>query len=203
LVSFASGCRTPTLQIEAPGDVSRYRSWDFVDPVRDATRAPLLLGIDLESAVAKQLEAGLFDRGFRRAANDPDLLVYFQLVVREEQVEEYVTGAVQHVASFHHSPSYDVQATRTEVTRYEIANLLVLMLDPSERRLVWRGSLDGRYRDAFTPHLGEAVGQLLARIPSPRPSTNGPRAIVNAPTPRDAHDSRREASWSARDADTR
>ena len=34
-ISFASGCRTPRLQIETPGDASGYRTWDFVDPLRD------------------------------------------------------------------------------------------------------------------------------------------------------------------------
>ncbi len=178
LISFASGCRTLSLQIDKPGDVSRYRTWNFVDPVRDVIHAPMLVGIDLEPAVAKQVEIGLSDRGFQRTSNDPDLLVYFQLVVRAQLVKWNVTGAIQHLPSLHYSPSYDLQTTRTELKRYEIVDLLVLMIDSRERRLVWRGRLNERYLDAFTPHLGEAVSQLLARVPSPRPSTNGRTVIV-------------------------
>ncbi len=84
LISFASSCRTLSLQIEKPGDVSRYRTWDFVDPVRDVIHAPMLVGIDLEPAVAKQVEIGLSDRGLQRTSDGPDLVVYFQLVVREQ-----------------------------------------------------------------------------------------------------------------------
>ena len=193
-ISLASGCGTPTLQIEAPGDVSGYRTWDFVQPVPDAIRAPWIAGVDLEPVVAKQVERGLSDRGFQRTTSDPGLLVYFQLVVRRQLVEEYVTGAVQHVPSLHYSPSYDIQKTWTEVRRYEVAELMVLMLDPSDRRLVWRGRFEGRYRDEFTPHLGAAVSQLLARVPQPRPSSNGRTAIVKAAAPRDARSSRADAS---------
>ena len=185
LISFASGCRTLSLQIEKPGDASRYRTWDFAHPVRGVIHAPLLVDIDLEPVVAKQVEIWLSDRGFRRTTNDPDLLVYFQLVVRGQLVEQSVTGAVQYLPSLHYSPSYEVQSTRTELRRYEIAELLVLMIDSSERRLVWRGRLNERYRDEFTPHLGEAVSQLLAHVPPPRPSTNGRTLVVKEGTPQD------------------
>ena len=178
LISFASGCQTPRLQIETPGDASGYRTWNFIHPARDVIHAPLPVGIDLDPVVAKQVEIGLSDRGFRRMKNDPDLLVYFQLVVREQLVEQNVTGAIQHLPSLNHSPSYDVQATRTELRRYEIVELLVLMFDPRERRLIWRGRFNERYRDEFAPHLGEAVSQLLAHVPPPRPSTNGRTVIV-------------------------
>ena len=146
--------------------------------MRDVIYAPLLVGIDLESVVAKQVEIGLSDRGFRRTPNDPDLLVYFQLVVREQLVQQNVTSAIQHLASLHYSPSYDVQTTKTEIRRYEIAELLVLMIDSKKRHVVWRGRLNERYLDEFTPHLGEAVSQLLAHVPPPRPSTNGRTVIV-------------------------
>ena len=178
LISFASGCRTLSLQIDKPGDVSGYTTWNFVHPVRAVIYAPLLVDIDLEPAVAKQIEIGLSDRGFQRTPNDPDLLVYFQLVVREQLVQQNETSAVQHLPSLHHAPSYDVQATRTELRRYEIAELLVLIIDSRERRLVWRGRLNERYLDAFTPHLGEAVSLLLAHVPSPRLATESRTVIV-------------------------
>jgi hypothetical protein len=170
------------LQIETPGDTSSYRTWNFVHPVRGVVHAPLPVGIDLDPIVAKQVEIGLSDRGFRRTTNDPDLLVYFQLVVREQLVQQNVTGAIQHLPSLSHSPSYDVQMTRTELRRYELAELLVLMLDPRDRRLVWRGRFNERYSGKFAPHLGEAVSQLLAHVPPPRPRT----AIVKAAIPQGA-----------------
>jgi len=196
LISFASGCRTLSLQIDAPGDVARYRTWnfvrqDFAHPEPDAMRAPLLAGADLGPAVAKQVEIGLADRGFRRTSIDPDVLVHFQLAVREQFIEQNVTGAVQYLPSLHDAPSYDVQTTRTEVARYEVADLLVVMIDRKERRLVWRGRLNERYRGDFAPHLGEAVTQLLAQLPAseleqeqelelePRPSANGRTVIAN------------------------
>lgn len=178
LIAFASGCRTLSLEIEKPGDVSRYRTWDFVYRVRDVIHPPWLVGSDLEAAVAMQVVIGLSDRGFLRTTSNPDMLVYFQLVVREQLVAENVTGAIQHLPSLHYAPSYDVQTTRTELKRYEIAELLVLMIDRKERRLVWRGRLNERYLGEFAPRLGEAVSELLARVPPPRPATNGRTVIA-------------------------
>jgi hypothetical protein len=125
-----------------------------------------------------QVATGLADRGFERTLIDPELRVYFQLVVREQLVQQNVTSAIQHLASLHDAPSYDVQTTKTEIRRYEIAELLVLMIDSRERRLVWRGRLNERYLDAFTPHLGEAVSLLLAHLPSPRLATDSRTVIV-------------------------
>jgi hypothetical protein len=177
-IQLTSGCRTPELRIEEPGDVSSYRTWDFVRPVRGLIHAPLFRGVDLEPVVAMQVETWLSEQGFRRAPNDPDILVYFQLVVRGQLVKENVTGAMQHVPSHDYTPSFDVQATRTEIRHYEIAEFLILMIDPSERRLVWRGRLTERYQNAFEPHLREAVSQLLAHIPPPRPASKGTTVIV-------------------------
>jgi hypothetical protein len=46
------------------------------------------------------------------------------------------------------------------------------------RSLVWRGRLNERYLDAFTPHLGEAVSLLLAHLPPPRLATDSRTVIV-------------------------
>jgi hypothetical protein len=183
LISFASGCRTLSLEVETPGDASRYRTWNFVHPTRDATHAPFLVGTDFASAVSQKVESELSDRGFQRTANDPDLLVFFQLGVREQLVEQHVTGAMQHLASLHSTPSYEVQVTRTEFRRYEIAELLLVMVESNERQLVWRGRLSDRYLDGFKPHLGEAVSQLLAQVPFSQPSMNGPTVIVREESP--------------------
>jgi hypothetical protein len=177
-ISFASGCRTLSVRIEKPGDVSRYRTWNFVHPARSANPAPSQMSIDLETVVAKQVEIVLSDRGFQRTKTDPDLLVYFQLAVREQFVEQSVTGAVQHLPSLHYAPSYDVQVTEIEVRRYEIAELLVVMIESRERGVVWRGRLGDRYLDAFRPHIGEAVSQLLADLSPSQPSRNGRTVIV-------------------------
>ncbi len=187
LLSFAPGCQTPTLQIDEPGDVSRYRTWDFVRPVRGLIHAPLLEADALEPVVARQVETSLFDRGFRRTRTNPDVLLYFRLSVRGQLVKRNVTGAIHHLASLHSSASYDVQATHTELTRYDIAELLVLMIDPREHHLVWRGRLNRRYRDEVTPYLGELVSQLLAHLPPPRHGAQRRTVIVKEEAPPRAH----------------
>lgn len=172
LLALVSGCRSPRLEIDQLGDVSRRRTWDFVQPLRGVVHAPLHSHVDLESSVAWQIERGLLERGYQRTRNDPDVVVYFQLIVQDQIVKRNLTGAVSHLASMHSSASYDIQTTQTRSTRYETADLQILMIDPRQRRPLWDGRLSQRYRDEFMPHLGEAVSQLLTQLPPPSSATN-------------------------------
>lgn len=183
LLALVSGCRSPRLEIDHLGDVSRHRTWDFVQPLRGVVHAPFLSHVDLESSVAWQIERWLFERGFQRTRNDPDVVVYFQLIVQAQIVKRNVTGVISHLASLHNSASYDIQTTQTKSTRYETADLQILMIDPRQRRLLWDGRLRQRYRNEFMSHLGEAVSQLLTQLPPPSSATGRDSLIVKEGEP--------------------
>jgi hypothetical protein len=106
------------------------------------------------------------------------VLVVFDLTIRRGVVEVASTGALQTLHSLHSSPSIEVQATRYEMRHYETADLKIVAIDPRERSVVWRGSFAKRYEEARSPQLNDAVSQLLARMPTPRPRPDGPRAVV-------------------------
>lgn len=200
LLATASGCRAPVLQIEQPGDAARFRTWDFVKPRRGEVYAPALVDVNLERSVARHVGHGLSARGFERSGRAPDLLVYFQLGIRVQTVVENVAGGVEYLSSHHSSPSFEVQSTQTEERHYENAELVVLLIDPNERRLVWRGNFSQRYREAFRPHLGEAVGELLAKVPRSGAAERVPVVIVREEGGEDVRLS--HANWpSSRDLD--
>jgi hypothetical protein len=74
---------------------------------------------------------------------------------------------MQRLDSFHDSPSYWIQATKSELRTYERGFLAIVVSGGGPRRLVWRGEFEGRFRDDFSPHLEEAVRTLLERFPPP------------------------------------
>jgi hypothetical protein len=166
------------LRVEDPGDVARFRTWDWLRDDGKGVDSPADLGSELKRQVARQIEASLRARGFRRAPESAELLVDFDLAIRREVVEVARTGALQTLHSLHSSPSFEVQATRYEMRHYEIADLKIVAIDPRERSVVWRGSFAKHYGEVRSPQLNDAVTQLLARMPTPRPRLDGPRAVV-------------------------
>jgi hypothetical protein len=177
LSSILSCATTMSLRVEDPGDVSRFRTWDWLHDGGekvDASAAP-----DSELQVARQIEEWLSSRGYRRATGSAEILVDFDLAIRRGVVEVARTEALQTLHSLHSSPSFEVQATRYEKRHYEIADLKIVAIDPRERSVVWRGSFAKRYGEARTLQLNDAVAQLLVRLPTSRPQPDSPRAFVH------------------------
>jgi hypothetical protein len=175
IVSCATGLN---LRVEDPGDVARFRTWNWLRDDGKGVDSPAAPSSELKRQVARQIEASLRARGFRRAPESAELLVDFDLAIRREVVEVARTGALQTLHSLHSSPSFEVQATRYEMRHYEIADLKIVAIDPRERSVVWRGSFVQRYEEARSSHINDAVAQLLARLPTPRPQLDGKRAVV-------------------------
>jgi hypothetical protein len=178
LSSIVSCATTMSLRAEDPGDVSRFRTWDWLRDDGERVNSPADPGSELELQVARQIEESLGARGFRRAPGSAEILVVFDLTIRREAVEVARTEALQTLHSLHSSPSFEVQATRYEMRHYEIVDLKIVAIDPREQSVVWRGSFAKRYREARSPQMNDAVAQLLARLPSSRPRPDGPRAVV-------------------------
>jgi hypothetical protein len=178
LSSIVSCATTMSLRAEDPGDVSRFRTWDWLRDDGERVDAPSDGDSELELQVARQIEESLGARGFRRAPGSAEILVVFDLTIRREDVEVARTGALQTLHSLHSSPSFEVQATRYEMRHYEIVDLKIVAIDPREQSVVWRGSFAKRYEEARPPQMNDAVAQLLARLPSSRPRPDGPRAVV-------------------------
>ena len=178
LASIVSCSTTMNLRTEDSGDVARFRTWDWLRDDGERADAPSGPHSELELQVARQIEESLSARGFRRASGSAEILVVFDLTIRREVVEVARSGALQTLHSLHSSPSFEVQATHYEMRHYEIADLKIVAIDPREQSVVWRGSFARRYGEVRSSHINDAVAQLLARLPTPRPRLDGPRAVV-------------------------
>jgi hypothetical protein len=178
LSSIVSCATTMNLRVEDPGDVARFRTWDWLSDEGERVGAPAGTDSVLELQVARQIEELLSARGFRRAPGSAEVLVDFDITIRRAVVEVARTGALQTLHSLHASPSFEVQATQYEMRHYEIVDLNFVAIDSRERSVVWRGSFEKRYGEARSPQMNDAVAQLLARMPTSRPRLNGPRAFV-------------------------
>lgn len=166
LAGFALACATRVdVTFDEGRDFSPYRTWNWLPGAASQVDAPLGDGLALEARLVRLVEGALEARGFERSAQQADLLVSVYLGIQRELVLASETGAVESVQSLHSTPSYEIQVTRQELHSYERGYILVAVSDAVQRRPIWRGEFQGRFRGNFWPHLDEAVSILLQQFP--------------------------------------
>jgi hypothetical protein len=158
-------------------DFSRYRTWDWLPRAARVVDAPLSHTPALDARLARLVERALRARGFERTHGPADFFVSYYLRVQREFVTVRETPAMQQLSSLHSSPSYWIQATRSELHTYERGHLAIVVAGRRQQRVIWRGEIEGRFREDFSPHLEEVVWSLLERFP---PQTK-PAAPAPAP----------------------
>jgi hypothetical protein len=168
-------------RIDQRKDFAGYCTWNFLSLGSGNVHAPLADTRELNAKLTRLVERGLLERGFARVTGRPDFFVTYFLEVRHQYVVLTETPAVEHLSSLHHSTSYDVQATERRVERYEIGDLTILVSDPDEQKVVWRGEFEGRFRGELSPHLNDAVSSLFDRLQSPA-AASGCAPGINRPS---------------------
>ena len=183
-LTLSVACASPDISVDERADLSRYRTWSWLPGKARFVEAHNAAAVPaLEGDLARLVERALALRGFERVEGEPDLRVGAMLVVRLEHETVYETGAVEHLSSLHHSPSFEVQATVPRTQVYERARLALFVADPKLDRLVWQGTLEDRFRDEFAPHLEGSVEALLQRFPRvPDRATPATADSAQAPT---------------------
>lgn len=172
LVLATSGCAyDPVVTDYAPAtDFSRLDSYAWlpdaerkpVDPVADNS----LLAERVRPAVDQALES----RGFRPAATgQPASFLVSYLASAGTRADVHATPAVGGL----HPWGGWVVADDVWLSEYQTLTLVVDVLDPSSRRLLWRGSLEARFDERMSPaqrseRIYQMVSQVLAKFPPGR-----------------------------------
>jgi hypothetical protein len=121
----------------------------------------------IDAVVRRSVDGSLAERGFEKVPlASADFLVTYYLGL-ETRID---------VRTVHSSFRYSRRGwsgsvgTDTRVRQYERGTLLIDVLDPSSRRLVWRGSADSRVSSRSDParrdqQIDDAVRRILDRFP--------------------------------------
>lgn len=118
----------------------------------------------MRTAVERELAV----RGYRKTSGEPDFLVA-TFAAGRERVD------VRTVNEYWRYRGYRgrwVSVTRVDVDHYTRGTVIIDIVDPARRELIWRGWAEDAVRDP-TPEkierkINEAVEKLLARFPPPR-----------------------------------
>lgn len=152
-------------------DFSRYATFAFMERAeRGETRSyDTLDDRRVIAAVTRELEA----RGYRKVAENPDLLVNFAMTTEEIQDVQRVPASIVpppwygwRGAYYYPWPAYTYE---TYVDRYERGTLYIDLVDAERRQLVWEGRAAGRVTQATREDpagaVDSAVSEIFARYP--------------------------------------
>lgn len=166
-----------TTDYDANAAFSRYATFDFMErEERGETRTYATLGDQrVIRAVTSELEA----RGYRRVADNPDLLVNFAMTTEKVQDVRSVPAVLPppwygwRGGYYYPWPAYSYE---TRVDTYQRGTLYIDLIDAERRQLVWEGTATGRVTKATREDpagaLEAAVGQIFERYPFRAGSSN-------------------------------
>jgi hypothetical protein len=152
-------------------DFSRYATFAFMERTeRGESRSyDTLDDRRVIAAVSRELEA----RGYRRAEENPDLLVNFAITTEDVQKVQRVPSSFVpppwygwRGGYYYPWPHYSYE---TYIDSYQRGTLYIDLVDAERRQLVWEGSAAGRVTQAALEDpagaVDSAVTEIFARYP--------------------------------------
>ena len=156
-------------------DLSAYRTFGFINPLStDRHGYSTLTSAHLKNAARRELER----RGYRYDENNPEMLVNFNVSIRERQEVRSDPSSPARFGYFgYRSGFYDPWPGYPQdvyTVNYRIGTATVDVVDAQRKQLVWQGILEGRVTDEDLRNPGPAIDQVMMVIFSKFPATSKP-----------------------------
>ena len=130
----------------------------------------------LKNRIHESVDAELAARGFRKVENDPDFLVAYHVSLDRRRSVQTLNSYYGYGPGWGYGygaayrPGYWAGAPETYVYEYEEGTLILDIVDPKNRELMWRGSAQDEVHFTATPEkdqsqLHEAVNKMLENFP--------------------------------------
>ena len=172
LALFVSACASLEISSDwnPQADFSRLHAWTWLPQARPASGDPRLDSSLLDARIRSAVESELGVRGYAKTEATPDFLVAYHVAL-DTQLEATSVDSYYGGAGYRHwgGPGY----TTTYVREFEVGSLVLDVLDPRSKELIWRGSATAEIIPGATPEerearIREAVRRMLERFP-PKP----------------------------------
>ncbi len=134
MLLFLSGCSPISVRTDYDHEVnfSAYKTYRWMPPPKKRAKKSVRKGSLLDTRVRRAVEAELESRGYTvKTSGRADALLAYHVGVRDRiDVEHYGYG-------------YGYWGRRTHVHRYKEGTIVIDIVDPEARQLIWRGAAAG------------------------------------------------------------
>jgi hypothetical protein len=177
---WLSGCSTIRVSSDYARDANfnRLRTYSWAGP-QPITGDPRLDNDILHARIRNAVERELALKGYEKmTAGNPDFKIAYHVGLEQKlDVTTFNYYDYRYPASYH--PRYGFSsypgawpASETRVFQYEEGTLLVDIVDPGTKQLIWRGSATATVNPSDSSQkkdakINKAVHQLLSQFPPP------------------------------------
>jgi hypothetical protein len=157
---------------------SGLKTYDWISPTQPKTGDPRLDNTLLDSRIRSAVENQLNLKGYQKAtAGSPDFQLAYHASIEEKlnattfDYYDYTYPSYYHPRYGFSGPIYTAfPASQTYVYEYEEGTLLLDMIDPKTKKLIWRGIAVGTVQSHATPEkrekrINQAVADMLRKFP--------------------------------------
>lgn len=180
VVAALAGCSTMEINtdFDPRANFANLKTYDWLDEPRKPTGDPRIddnpiLEGRIHTAVDRELDA----KGFvRQSSGRPDFLVAYHVSLDKQRSVQHLNDYYGYGPGWGYNyaparrPGYYANPSSTYVYEYEEGTLILDIVEPEGRQLIWRGAARDEVRFSNTPakegaQINEAVKRLLKRFP--------------------------------------
>jgi hypothetical protein len=179
LVAILGGCSSMEVSYDydPKAKFADLRTYEWLDRPPKATGDPRIDGNTiLEKRIRDAVDTELATRGFRKVTSDPDFLVAYHVSLDKRRSVQTLNsyygygGGWGYGYGASYRPGYWSGAPETYVYEYEEGTLILDLVSPGNKELIWRGSATDEVHFKSTPEkdrtqLDEAVRKMLEKFP--------------------------------------
>ncbi len=150
-------------------DFGSLETYDWAPPPEGASKDPRVNNRLFDGRVRRAIDYELSQRGYRMVANgSPDFWVTYHVALDRKLDVTTVQNYPVHYGSYRTWGGY----SETHVREYEEGTLLIDVVAPESKSLIWRGTALTEVREQSSPEertarIDEIVGAVLAKFPPP------------------------------------
>ncbi len=158
-----------------PGrSLAGLKTYAWLETSEDVKKKGYQLDALMDQRVQDAVDRGLQAKGLRRvkgsASNTAqvDFLVNYMTTVKTRRDEQQITTSF----GYGYSPWGVGMNTETRIKDYEEGTLIVDMIDPQTKKLIWRGQYRSRLKEKMTPQertdrINQSINAILSGFPRP------------------------------------
>jgi hypothetical protein len=174
-----AGCSTMEIShdYDPKANFAGLKTYEWLKEPQKPTGDPRIDGNTiLQNRIHEAVDTELTARGFRKVTSDPDFLVAYHVSLDRRRSVQTLNNYYGYGPGWGYGygaayrPGYWAGSPETYVYEYEEGTLILDIVDPKNKELMWRGSAQDEVHFKSTPEkdqtqLNEAVHKMLESFP--------------------------------------